>query len=201
MGGEDHSTAEHRSPLICNEDQDYQASGIYGAMASYQDAKGVRWVLVPFWGPKHPKFKAPIEHGEVFNGAVAAFKMEKDAATGRYSLVPAWLSRAMKHADPPVIENGIVFGYASGEDVVLRRRRGRRRAADPGGTPLALAFPQRPVAIDGQTCQELGERHRSPWTPTAGSRWLTDACISYLRRTVYCFGCLNDATKSFVLYA
>jgi hypothetical protein len=91
MGGEDHSTAEHRSPLICNEDQDYQAAGIYGAMASYRDAKGTRWVLVPFWGPKHPRFKAPIEHGDVFNGAVAAFKMEKDAETGRYQLNPAWI--------------------------------------------------------------------------------------------------------------
>ena len=86
LGGEDHSTAEHRSQLICNEDQDYQAAGVYGAMATYEDAKGTRWVLVPFWGPKHPKFKAPIEHGEVFNGAVAAFKMEKNPATGQFFL-------------------------------------------------------------------------------------------------------------------
>ena len=89
-------------------------------MASYEDAKGTRWVLVPFWGPKHPKFKAPIEHGEVFNGAVAAFRMEKNPATGRFHLNPAWISRDMKHADPPVVANGIVFGFASGEDVVLR---------------------------------------------------------------------------------
>ena len=89
-------------------------------MASYEDAKGTRWVLVPFWGPKHPKFKAPIEHGEVFNGAVAAFRMEKNPATGQFFLDPAWISRDMKHADPPLVANGIVFGFASGEDVVLR---------------------------------------------------------------------------------
>ena len=49
LGGEDHSTAEHRSPLICNEDQDYQAAGIYGAMAIIQGcqrhALGARAVL------------------------------------------------------------------------------------------------------------------------------------------------------------
>jgi hypothetical protein len=26
----------------------------------------------------------------------------------------------MKHADPPVVANDVVFGFASGEDVVLR---------------------------------------------------------------------------------
>ena len=53
---------------------------------------------------------------------------------GDSSSNPAWISRDMKHADPPVVANGIVFGYASGEDIVLRpppmpfgtARRGRR---------------------------------------------------------------------------
>ena len=56
LGGEDHRTADYRSPLFCNEDQNYQATGVWGAMASYEDASGVRWVLAPFWGPKHSQF-------------------------------------------------------------------------------------------------------------------------------------------------
>ncbi len=158
LGGEDHSTAEHRSQLICNEDQDYQAAGVYGAMATYEDAGGTRWVLVPFWGPKHPKFKAPIEHGEVFNGAVAAFKMEKNPATGTFFLNPAWISRDMKHADPPLVANGIVFGFASGEDVVLRTPpMPFGGAQENGGTPGRISRSTHSVlyALDGQTGQEL----------------------------------------------
>ena len=119
LGGEDHSTAEHRSPLICNEDQDYQAAGVYGAMATYEDAKGTRWVLVPFWGPKHPKFKAPIEHGEVFNGAVAAFRMEKN----RDGTV-----RAESRVDFARHEARRPAGHRERHRVWLRERR-RRRAA------------------------------------------------------------------------
>ena len=33
--------------------------------------------LLPFWGAKHSKFKAPLENGEVKNGAIAAFKVEE----------------------------------------------------------------------------------------------------------------------------
>ena len=33
-------------------------------------------MLTPIWGAKHSKFKAPIEHGEVKDGAIVAFKVE-----------------------------------------------------------------------------------------------------------------------------
>jgi outer membrane protein assembly factor BamB len=69
---------------------------------------------MPFWGPKHSKFTAPIEHGQVVRGAIAAFKV--DDSTGKVRLSPAWLSRDMYQADPAVIANGVVFGYGNGED-------------------------------------------------------------------------------------
>jgi outer membrane protein assembly factor BamB len=194
LGGEDHSTAEHRSQLICNEDQDYQAAGIYGAMASYEDQKGTRWVLVPFWGPKHPKFKAPIEHGEVFNGAVAAFKMERDAATGRFQLNPAWISRDMKHADPPVVANGIVFGYASGEDIVLRPPpMPFGSAGEGGGTPGRISRSTHAVlyALDGQTGEELwssGDEITS-WNHYSGISVANGRVyIATYDGSIYCFG-------------
>ncbi len=157
MGGEDHQTALQRSPLICNEDQDYQAGGIYGSMATYEDANGARWVVVPFWGPKHPKFKAPIEHGDIFNGALAAFRMQDDGG-GKFHLEPAWLSRDMSHADPAVVANGIVFGYASGEENVLRFPDPPFGAKPtPGGTPGRISRSTHAVlyALDGQTGEEL----------------------------------------------
>ncbi len=71
-------------------------------------------MLTPFWGPKHSRFNAPIEHGEVKKGAIAAFKMEGRAA--RCTLEPAWISRDMNQAEPPLIANGMVFAYGSGEN-------------------------------------------------------------------------------------
>ncbi len=53
--------------------------GIWGAMATWQDAKGTRWVLTPFWGPKHTRPEAPIEHGQVVYGAVLLGKSASDA--------------------------------------------------------------------------------------------------------------------------
>jgi len=89
-------------------------SGPWGALATWEDTDGTRWVLMPFWGPKHPQFTAPIEHGQVVNGAIAAFKLqEKDDGL---VLAPAWISRNINQADPVVIANGVVFGFGNGED-------------------------------------------------------------------------------------
>ena len=114
LGGEDHRTPVYRSPLICNEDVNFAATGTWGALATWEEANGTRWILVPFWGPKHSQFTAPIGSGDVVRGGVAAFKMEDKA--GKVVLTPAWLSRDMDQAEPPVVANGVVFAYGSGEN-------------------------------------------------------------------------------------
>jgi outer membrane protein assembly factor BamB len=114
IGGDDHRTPLHRTPLYCNEEVNFASAGVWGSLATWEDARGTRWVLSPFWGPKHSKFKAPIEHGVVKKGAVVAFKVEDKA--GKYTLTPAWISRDMDRAEPPVIANGVIFAYGSGED-------------------------------------------------------------------------------------
>ncbi|MGH9370129.1 MAG: PQQ-binding-like beta-propeller repeat protein, partial [Vicinamibacterales bacterium] len=114
LGGEDHRTPVYRTPLVCNEDVNFASTGPWGALASWEDTDGARYVLVPFWGPKHSRFTAPIEHGDVFRGAVAAFRMEDKA--GKVVLAPVWISRDMDRAEPPVIANGVVFAYGSGEN-------------------------------------------------------------------------------------
>lgn len=113
IGGDDHRTPLYRSPLICNEDVNFASAGIWGSMASWEDSKGTRWVLTPFWGAKHSAFKAPVSYGEVKYGAIAAFQVEEK--NGKPQLIPAWISRDMNRAEPPVIANGIVFAYGSGE--------------------------------------------------------------------------------------
>jgi outer membrane protein assembly factor BamB len=115
IGGDDHRTPLQRTPLYCNEEVNFASAGVWGSLATWEDSRGTRWVLSPFWGPKHSKFKAPIENGVVKKGAVVAFKVTDDK-NGKPTLVPAWISRDMDRAEPPVIANGVIFAYGSGED-------------------------------------------------------------------------------------
>src|SRR4026207_1938049 len=118
LGGEDHRTPVYRTPLLCHEEVNF-TMGVRGALAAWQDTKGTRWILTPFWGPKHPRFEAPIEYGQVVYGAVAAFKMVDDKL-GKPTLIPARISRDMYMADPPVIANGVGYSYGSGESTTQR---------------------------------------------------------------------------------
>jgi hypothetical protein len=151
IGGDDHRTPLYRTPLICNEDVDFQSEGIWGSMATWEESNGTRWVLTPFWGPKHSQFKAPIEHGPVKDGAVAAFKVVE--RSGKLELAPAWISRDMNRAEPPVVANSIVFSYGNGEntdqalpDVGLSNTAERRIA----GSTHAVIY-----ALDAITGKEL----------------------------------------------
>ena len=114
LGGEDHRTPVDRTPLVCNEEVQFASAGPWGALATWEDKDGTRCVLMPFWGPKHSKFKAPIEHGEVVQGGGRGVQARRRA--GRVRFAPAWLSRNMVKADPVVIAGGVVFAYGSGED-------------------------------------------------------------------------------------
>jgi hypothetical protein len=152
IGGDDHRTPLQRTPLICNEQVNFASAGIWGSMATWEDAKGTRWVLTPFWGPKHSKFKAPIEHGPVKDGAIAAFHVvEKN---GKPSLAPAWLSRDMNRAEPPIIANGLVFAYGNGEDTTQSTPELGLGANSTGyrskGSTNAVLY-----ALDAQTGKEL----------------------------------------------
>jgi outer membrane protein assembly factor BamB len=187
IGGDDHRTPVYRTPLICNEIVDFAEAGIWGSLAAWEDAKGTRWILVPFWGPKHSKFKAPIEHGEVKKGAIAAFRME--TVNGRVQLTPAWVSRDMNQAEPPVIANGMIFAYGSGEntsqaypDVGLDFRVDRRV---PLSTHAIL------YALDAQTGEELwSSGNQIPtWNHWSGIALANGKVyINAYDGTLYCFG-------------
>jgi outer membrane protein assembly factor BamB len=151
IGGDDHRTPLYKTPLLCNEDVNFASAGIWGAMATWEDSKGTRWVLTPIWGAKHSAFKAPIEYGQVKDGAIVAFKVEDKG--GKLQLTPAWVSRNMNRAEPPVIANGVIFAYGNGEDteqaypdVGLADDASRRI---PGSTHAVL------YALDAVTGKEL----------------------------------------------
>lgn len=186
LGGEDHRTPVYRTPLICNEEVNF-TMGIWGAMATWQDGSGTRWVITPFWGPKHPAFTFPIEHGTVVYGAVAAFKV--DDQSGKPRLRPAWVSRDMYMADPPVVANGVVFGYGSGESTT-------QRWPEPGHVGGALGRIQESThavlyALDGQTGKQLwssGDQITS-WNHFSGLSVANGRVyIATFDGTLYCFG-------------
>ena len=64
LGGENHRTPLYRSELIVNYDVQFDAKGIWGSLASWEDAKGLRWILAPLWGPVHPEYKFPTTNGD-----------------------------------------------------------------------------------------------------------------------------------------
>jgi outer membrane protein assembly factor BamB len=199
LGGEDHRTTLHTTPLLCNDAQAFDGKGIWGALSAWQDARGVQWVLAPFWGPVSKEFKAPIEHARPTGGGVAAYKVEERA--GKWQLTPAWLSRDMDLAEEAVIANGIVFAYAAGEDA-------SQVVPDvawnePGGPTYGGGLSSGPVrripgsrkaalyALDAQTGKELwssGNQVES-WNHFSGLTVANGrAYIATFDGVLYCFG-------------
>jgi outer membrane protein assembly factor BamB len=187
IGGDDHRTPLYRSPLLCNEMVDFAEAGIWGSLASWEDSKGTRWVLTSFWGPKHSRFGAPVEHGAIKKGAIAAFKVEpKD---GKMQLSPAWISRDMNQAEPPVVANGVVFAYGSGEntaqafpDVGLDFRMERRV---PKSTHAIL------YALDARTGKDLWSSGNqiATWSHWSGLAMANGRIyINSHDGVLYCFG-------------
>jgi outer membrane protein assembly factor BamB len=113
-GGENHQTPAYKTSLFCNEEVDFQDMGSWGALSSWEDPGGTRWVLAPFWGPVHSQAKFPLSYGPVKEGGVAAFKLVERG--GKLEFAPAWVSRDMRRGEPVLIVNGMVIGYGSGEE-------------------------------------------------------------------------------------
>jgi outer membrane protein assembly factor BamB len=198
LGGEDHRTSLHTTPLICNDAQAFDGRGVWGALSAWQDPSGTQWVLAPFWGPVSRQFKAPIEHARPEGGGVAAFKLVQRAA--KWELVPAWLSRDMDLAEEAVIANGVVFAYAAGEDAsqVVPDKAWN----DPGGPVYGGGLSSGPgrrvpgsrkaalYALDGQTGKELwSSGNLDSWNHFSGLTVANGrAYIATFDGVLYCFG-------------
>ena len=198
LGGEDHRTTLHTTPLLCNDAQAFDGKGIWGSLSAWQDARGTQWVIAPFWGPVSKEFKAPIEHARPTGGGVAAYKLEERA--GKWTLNPAWLSRDMDLAEEAVIANGIVFAYAAGEDA-------SQVVPDvawnePGGPTYGGGLSSGPgrrvpnsrkaalYALDAQTGKELwSSGNLESWNHFSGLTVANGrAYIATFDGVLYCFG-------------
>jgi outer membrane protein assembly factor BamB len=183
LGGKapEHSKPLYQSPRLGNDEEMLGGGGVWGAMATYADPQGQRFLYVPMWGPPSknaPQFK--YTYGAAPNGSVMALQVSVEGE--KPSLIPAWISRDMHVPDPPVVANGVVYAIQTGENTVQNPNRpggdvtggGRGPAPQAGGqqggqgaAPSAAAmlqaakFRATPVsnlvlyAFDAQTGKQL----------------------------------------------
>jgi outer membrane protein assembly factor BamB len=147
LGGADHHTPLYTSPRWGNDEAKLHDRGIWG-ITTAQDSQGRRWLYAPMLGPPAkdaPKFQQ--SYGSADQGSTMAFEVRKDAATGKPTLVPMWMSREMHAPEPPTMANGVVYVLLSGK--TSDESRGAIKA--PAGLdPNAVLY-----ALDAETGREL----------------------------------------------
>jgi outer membrane protein assembly factor BamB len=140
-GGADHQTAVALTPASAK-------AGDFapGALASWQDAGGGRWILAPTVGSQASDAGFKATNGAVTKGAVVAWKIVEE--NGRPVLQPGWASRDLVSPLPPTIINGVVFVTSSGE---FRTNDGKVTAAQRAQRSARAVL----YALDGETGKEL----------------------------------------------
>jgi outer membrane protein assembly factor BamB len=159
-GSPDHATPYLKSPQLGNDAAlgTEPGEGMWGALATYQNPEGRRFLYMPMWGP--PSKDAPAfrnNNGPVPNGSIMAFELTMDG--GKPSLVAQWTSPDMTVPDAPTVANGVVFATQTGEQTLQAQKL-------PPGSPRptaasGAAFRSTPVsnlilyAFDAETGKQL----------------------------------------------
>ncbi|MFN0119795.1 MAG: hypothetical protein ACKV2V_04770 [Blastocatellia bacterium] len=115
-----------------------------GALSSWQDRDGTRWLLAPHNGALPSGFTA--NGPAASKGAVLAWKLGQ--GNSPLSISPGWASRDLVSPLTPTIINGVVFATSSGE---FRTNDGKATAA----MRAARSVPAVLYALDGATGKEL----------------------------------------------
>jgi hypothetical protein len=138
LGGADHQTALYTTPATSK-----AGSTSPGALASWQDASGARWILAPVMGSQAADLGFT---SAATNGAVVAWKVVDQS--GAPTLQPAWASRDLVSPLPPTVINGVVFVTSSGE---FRTDDSKMTAAERARRSSRAVL----YALDGETGKEL----------------------------------------------
>jgi outer membrane protein assembly factor BamB len=140
LGGADHHTPLYVSPRYGNEMATFHYSGVWGAMSTWLDPKGDRWLLVPMEGPvaRDAAGKFRQSNGAVVNGSVMAFKLVLRG--DRPALEPQWISGDLDVPGIPVFANGVVYVLATGDRAGETQRPGNV-PRKPGKPPMS-AIPR-----------------------------------------------------------
>ena len=147
-GAPEHSKPLYQSARLGNDEEMLGGRGIWGAMATYEDAQAGRFLYVPMWGPPSmnaPQF--PHRYGDTPNGSVMAFLVSAEAQ--QLTLIPVWISRDMHVPDPPVVANGVVYAIQTGENTVQNPGRpGGDVTGGGGGQGSRGGGPQVPSGVE-----------------------------------------------------
>jgi outer membrane protein assembly factor BamB len=165
LGSVNHQTALYRSPRWGNDEALLHDRGVWGAMATWEDGQGRRFLAMSMLGPAGktaPAFK--YTNGPAADGSVMAFEVRLDTATAKPTLVPLWMSRELHAPDVPVVANGVVYAFQSGKDSTETRAAGGTGAARAAGAGRGAGAAARPAslgtnailyAFDGETGKQL----------------------------------------------
>lgn len=177
LGGSDHKTALYVSPAYSMAKTDYAPP----ALASWQDADGILWILEPFAGA------GPAGLSKVSDGGVLALKLADEG--GKVSLARAWVSPNLIAPVAPIVVNGVVFAASSGE---------YQATAGAAMSPAERAKKSVPAvlyALDASTGQQLWSSGKTIKSFIASTPlWATSgqSYVATYDNTVYAFGFAMD---------
>lgn len=143
LGGADHMTPLYKSPLLTNANGIYWGHGFWGALSTWTDKQGVRWLYAPAWGPATEQTQFTDLHGDAPSGSVMAFQVT--GPDTKPMLKPVWRSVNMSVPEPVAIVNGMVLALSSGEDVKQNDSKGGLlpssvRSGNPSGHAILYAL-------------------------------------------------------------
>jgi hypothetical protein len=98
-----------------------------GALASWVDSAGTRWLLAPVGGASAVSAGFTAGNGEVKNGAIVAWKVVDQ--NGTPALQPGWISRDMIGPITPIVVNGVIFAVSTGDQRALDPKSSQRPSA------------------------------------------------------------------------
>jgi hypothetical protein len=103
--------ADHRTPLAVSSKYANVTTDLPGALSSWQDSDGTRWVLASVSGSLASTAGFQT-NGTVTKGAIVAFKVVDQG--GKATLQPGWVSRDIASPLPPIVVNGVIFAAGIG---------------------------------------------------------------------------------------
>jgi outer membrane protein assembly factor BamB len=153
-----------------------------GALASWQDASGGRWILAPTVSTQAADLGFKSDAGAGAKGAVVAWKIVEQ--NGAPTLQPGWASRNLVSPLTPTIINGVIFATSSGEFRTDNDKvPATQRAARSGKAVI--------YALDGTTGKELWNSGATITSFTRGAALSGGMGQIYLTTydgTIYTFG-------------
>jgi PQQ-like domain len=177
LGGADHKTPLAKSAHYAPTSGDFTP----GALATWQNADGTRWIAVPTGASPAADAKFTLTNGAVSTGAIVTFKVTGSATAP--ALEPGWVSRDLMSPVTPLVMNGVVFVVAGGG--------APGNAQMPAAQRAQRSKPAVLYALDAATGKELwssGTSITSPVFGVAPSGGDSQVYVVTYDSTVYAFG-------------